>query len=203
MFSYRLISVFSLLSILLSTSSCQKDYETLKKDGLASGIRNDDLFLGVKFNDTRTIFYDNCRQLNQAGTITNGPRNMSALYTLPETISTDPIDLNFYPDFCGGKVCKMRMTFNYQSWAPWARKYHSKELLPHTIKWIENQYKTKLTKMQVEDKKTRMIAIDGNREIRLWLLDEQFVTVHMIDLTATPDPAAPIDSTQQKSPWMK
>lgn len=189
--------------LLCTTIACkQADYESLKAENLATGKRNDDLLLGMRFGDHRDTFYQRCFALNREGLLTNGPKNMTALYVLPEFKET-PIDLNFYPDFCQTRICAMRMYFNYQAWSPWAKQFHSGKLLPVVVDWLEKTYATKLTKMKVGDK-TRLIAIDGNREIKVWLQDEQTVNCFITDLTATPDPpsTSPVPSGN-KPAWMK
>jgi hypothetical protein len=194
-FSFSLFACLIVLVNLLFLSCKPKDYEELKQKGLATGKRYDELFLGLKFGDERNDFFAHCFKLNKEGVITNGPHNMSVLYVLPEH-TEHKIDLNFYPDFCAKRICNIKATFNYQSWSPWAAPFHSEKLLPHAVKWLENQFETDLTKMKVGDKE-RLVAIDGNREIIVSLKDDQFVQVSIKDLTQTPDPIV-IDSTDIK-----
>jgi hypothetical protein len=184
------------LLFLLTQQACQnQDHAAMRAEGAKSSERHDDLLFDLKFGMTRDAFFKSCMKLNTQGTITNGPRNMTALFTMPET-TAKPIDINFYPDFCQGKICVMKINFNYQSWSIWGRDFHSETLLPEVVKWIETTYKTDLRKMKI-NKKDHLVAFDGTREIRVWLADEQFVNAYIYDLTATPDA---VDTTNAIKP---
>jgi hypothetical protein len=193
--------VFFTFISLLTLTACQKaDYESLKARELKTGKRHDDLLLGLHFGDTRDTFFTRCFAMNREGLITNGPKNMTALYVMPEFKET-PVDLNFYPDFCQGRICTMRMYFNYQAWAPWNKQYHADKLLPKVLDWLESKYSTSFTKMKVGEK-TRMVSIEGNREIKVWLQDEQTVNCLVTDLTAIPDPSPNVSPDAVKPGWM-
>jgi hypothetical protein len=190
-----------LLAAFFLTDCQSNDYESLKQKGIASGKRNDGLLFNLHFGMTKTDFFAECLKLNQAGKIMNGPQNMTAMFTLPGT-EAKPIDLNFYPDFCQNKICVMKMNFGYQAWSPWGKEFHSEALLPEAVKWIENEYKVDLKKMDVNGKK-RLVAIGGNREITVWLQNEQYVNCFITDLTATPDPPMQPSNDGPRPIWEK
>jgi hypothetical protein len=101
---------------------------------LAGGIRHDSLFLGLHFGMTRDSFYEHCFRLNQQGIVTNGPQNNTVLYAIEGY--SQPIDMNFYPDFNQDKIWRMRVYFNYQAWAPWNKNCMRKNSCPRrSICW--------------------------------------------------------------------
>jgi hypothetical protein len=193
-----------LLSLVcFSLLNCGKpDYQTAKSEALATGFRNDSIFFDFKFGDTRDYFYSHCFELNRAGILTNGHQNMSVQYALPE-FTEHKVYLDFYPDFCQGKICSMIMTFNYEAWSPWAKELYANKLVPQVVKWFEEKYDTKFEAYQITEKQRKLIALDGNREIQIWVKDERYVEARMIDLTAKPDPVDPNIPVGPKPTWVK
>ena len=57
-----------------------KMYKDLEKTELASGKRNDSLFMGIYLGMPSKDFYVHCWQLNNEGLFTDGATNTSVLY---------------------------------------------------------------------------------------------------------------------------
>ena len=73
---------------------------------------------------TSKEFYAHCWELNKQGVITDGLNNTSVLYKL-DSVLEYPASMFFYPDFYDNKISKMKVSFKYDSWAPWNRKLFS------------------------------------------------------------------------------
>jgi hypothetical protein len=192
-------AVFCGLCLLLG--ACRRDYPTVVARELASGVRHDDLFFGMYFGMARDSFYRHCWQLNRQGLVTNGPRNTTVLYLLDDCEL--PIEMNFYPAFAGGKIFRMDVTFNYQSWAPWNRQLFSDKLLPEALAALQTWYPGRFEKYKTAEGRPYWASVSGNRAIHVTLADERDVRAEIRDLTV----AAPVDpppSAQEIRPlWEK
>ena len=180
----------------------KKDYQTWKAEELGSGRRNDALFLNLHFGMQRKAFYDTCFTLNRTGVITNGPTNTTALQVLPP-IKGRTMDFNFYPRFCQNTICAMDITFSDHEWSQWAPKTFAEEVLPLAVDWLSDHFHTSFEKLKIDDKRTRLVSIDGNREILVWLKDQQHVAVLITDLTATPDKVQIDPNAKPDALWQK
>ena len=49
-----------------------------------------------------------------------------------------PASMNFYPDFYENKICKMRVDFQYDGWAPWNKNLYADSLLPDVVNLYRN-----------------------------------------------------------------
>ena len=110
--------MFSIIMI-----SCQTNpYIDLEKKDLASGLRYDSLFLGVKFGMTSKEFYAHCWDLNRKKLVTQGPSNNSVRYYLSTESIGQKIEMLFYPVFDNDIVYEVNTTFSYTGWAPWNKE---------------------------------------------------------------------------------
>jgi hypothetical protein len=159
-----------------------REYEALKQQELAKGIRQDSVFMSIRFGMTSKEFYLYCWEMNKKNVFTNGTRNISVLYKLPNELK-HPVSMNFYPDFDQNKLYKMWATFEYDAWAPWNRNLCSDSLLPDVLrlyrKWYEGNDFIKLTDTK---RGTIFVKVDGNRRITVGTPDERLVKVDYTDL---------------------
>jgi hypothetical protein len=91
MTSYKWIVIAMVLFSACRADSDMAKYERLVKKELAKGVREDSLFLGIKFGMTSKEFYAHCWELNKKGLVTDGNGNTAVLYKLPKELS--------HPDF--------------------------------------------------------------------------------------------------------
>ncbi|MEO6038473.1 MAG: hypothetical protein ABIQ93_08670 [Saprospiraceae bacterium] len=184
-------SVFALLMLILLVA-CKQDYATRKQRELASGVRNDSIFLGMYFGMPRVDFYRRCLEMNQAGIVTNGDQNTSVLYVISGY--RQAINMNFYPDFSQGKIYNMKVWFDYQTWAPWNKEYYAATLVPDALSILEKWFGPGFIKQRSPEGKPFWAKINGNREITLRIQDERLLRADVTDLSVTPPANPAIDS---------
>ncbi len=170
--------------LLMGLTACEKDYATLRQRELASGVRNDSIFMGMYFGMPRPEFYRHCFEMNKQGLITNGAENTSVLYVMSGY--RQPIDLNFYPDFSEDKIYNMKVWFDYQSWAPWNKEYYAENLVPDALSILEKWYGPGFIKQRSPQGKPFWAKVNGNREITLRILDERRLRADITDISITP-----------------
>ncbi len=176
----KLMLLFTLSAVLFS--ACKSDYERMVEEGLASGVRNDTLFLGIYLGMTKKDFFAHCWELNKQKLIKQGNSNTSVEYEMKELKS--PALMNFYPTFHEDKIHEMPAMFNYIAWAPWNKDLWSDSLIVDVRNMMEKWYGgNDFVKMEHPEKGFRFVKVDGNRRIILWKEDDQFVKALYTDLT--------------------
>lgn len=203
---------FKLTVLLLGVAllgACKKDYEKVKQAELATGVRNDSLFLGYHFGMSRQDFFKHSFDLNQQGLVTNGPQNITILYVIEKGKNNDypdNVQLNFYPDFADEKIYRMRMYFSYEAWAPWNKQFYAVKAIP-TVKDFLSKLFGPGDYLEVGREKgpKRLMRVNGNREIAISVEDDQHVLATVTDLTVTPpaQPAAGPRPGDQRPAWEK
>ncbi len=148
---------------------------------LASGERNDSLFLGIYLGMPAQEFYDHCWKLNRQRLVKEGPQNASVEYKLGELKS--PGKMFFYPVFHEGKIHKMRLTFTYDAWAIWNKQLYSDQLIHDVIRIFERWYGGKFMEIKSKKGPSVFVHMDGNRRISLWIKDDMIVRGLMIDMS--------------------
>ncbi len=192
-----------LLVVTLAIGACKQDYATLKQRELATGVRNDSIFMGMYFGMSRMEFYRHCLDMNQQGLITNGAENSSALYVMQGY--RQPIDMNFYPDFSEDKIYNMKVWFDYQTWAPWNKEYYAEMLVPDALSILEKWYGPGFVKQRTDKGRPFWAKVQGNREVTLRILDERRLRVDITDISVQPK-ANPSTTGQPAGPrpiWEK
>jgi hypothetical protein len=179
----RLLQGIGILALLCG-SACTpaSEYDRAVREGLASGQRYDSLFLDLRLGMTAKAFYDTCWRLNRQGLIKEGPSNASAEYALPEL--KHPGYMDFYPQFQDSIVTVMDLSFRYAAWAPWNRPLWADSLEADVIRIFERWYGPGF--LRIESKKRGQhlyVKVDGNRQIKLYQQDNQFVRGQISDLS--------------------
>jgi hypothetical protein len=171
--------------IILISGCSQSDYDQyrhLVKRELGRGVRQDSLFLGIKFGMTTKDFYAHCWELNKKGLITDGNNNTAVLYKLTKEFQY-PVSMNFYPDFRGNRIYKMRTDFSYDAWAPWNKRLFSDSLQLDVVRLYKKWYGDKnFISMSDSLRGTIFIKVDGNRRIIIGRYDDMHVKVDYTDL---------------------
>lgn len=184
------MKLISLNKILLFLSivivfSCESEYTKLVKNELASGKKNDSIFYGLKFGQTRNDFYKICWGLNREGIATHGPTNnyvQTILYPQDSTKTTEKIRMLFYARFNPENIItSMDLKFSYVAWSPWNKDLVADKLLPKIqdtlMKWYPgNPF------IMVKNKKNILVKVDGNRQIQLTKESDRDVSVLIEDL---------------------
>ncbi len=178
-YSICLLSIAMAAAFLLN--SCKSDYDRLVERELASGVRYDSIFMGIKFGMTTKEFYAHCWELNKQHLIKQGNTNTSVLYIMTEL--KEKADMNFYPTFNGDIIMEMPVIFSYQAWAPWNKDLWADSLLLDVKGLMEKWYGPGFIKLEHPEKGTRWVKVDGNRRIMLWKEDDMRVKALYTDLT--------------------
>jgi hypothetical protein len=173
--------------LIIQAGCSSDDFETYKKleaKELASGKRNDSLFMGIYLGMTSKDFYMHCWQLNKAGLFTDGDNNTAVLYHFKNGELKYNASMNFYPGFHDDKIYKMQATFNYDAWAPWNKGMMSDSLQQHLLQLLRTWYPKGNNFLAIEDKErgTIYVKADGNRRITVGKYDDMRVKVDYTDM---------------------
>ncbi len=78
----------------------------------------------------------------------------------------------------------MRVTFQYNAWAPWNRAQFADSLLPDVLKMYKKWYPNGNEFIEMTDKSrgTIYVKVDGNRRITLGRFDDMIVKADFMDL---------------------
>lgn len=182
--------VFIILCMLIGCSedSEMDKYNTLAKKELASNKKVDSIFLGIHFGMTQEKFFAYCWEMNKKGIFTDGNDgmgNMTVLYKLNKELKY-PASMNFYPDFNGSIIWRMRANFQYDGWGPWTKHMTADSLLPDVLSLYKKWYNDGNSFIQINDKTRGIlyVKVDGNRRITIGKYDDVLVKVEYTDMLA-------------------
>jgi len=178
--------LFFLLAVVFFSCTPRSQYERRLKSELASGIRQDSLFLGLRLGMTDLDFYTRCWALNRQGLIKQGTGNNTVEYALEKELKY-PATMNFYPNFQQGKIYEMPVQFVYNGWAPWNKEYSSQTLEEDVLAWYTNIYGDSFIKVEHPKWGSAYVKIDGNRRITIFKEDDSHVWAVFTDMTVTKD----------------
>jgi hypothetical protein len=157
-------------------------YERKLKHELASGIRNDSLFMGLYLGMPEKDFYTKCWKLNHQGLIRQGPKNTTVEYVMKDELKY-PCTMDFYPGFVEGKISEMPVKFVYTGWAPWNKKLSSDSLQLDVLHWFKKKYGDQFMKVDHPKRGTAYIKLDGNRRITIFKEYEMSVWAVFTDMS--------------------
>ncbi|MEZ4686675.1 MAG: hypothetical protein R3B47_11590 [Bacteroidia bacterium] len=175
---------FSAFALFICACGGKGEYSRMIEEGLASGQRNDSIFIGMYFGMSRKDFFAHCWELNKDSLIRQGPGNLSVQYDLEGEFS-EAAWMNFYPDFFEEKIWNMPVQFRYKTWAPWNRRLFNDSLIVRdVIPWAEKKYGKGFRKFEHPEKPPVWASVDGNRliYIRKKKDDEQVAEMFITDL---------------------
>jgi hypothetical protein len=150
---------------------------------LASGIREDSLFMGIKLGMTDQEFYTHCWELNRQGLVRQGSSNTTVMYNVLEELD-HPATMDFYPEFLEGKIVEMPVRFCYHGWAPWNKTLSSDSLQLDVLEWYSETYGEDFIAVEHPDHGMAYTKIDGNRRITIFREDEVYVWAIFTDMLA-------------------
>ena len=161
-----------------------REYDRIVKKELASGKRADSLFFGIYLGMPSKTFFTYCWEMNKKGIFTDGTNNMAVLYKLNHQELKYPAAMNFYPDFIQDKIYKMRVTYQYNAWAPWNKQMYADSLIPDILKLYHSWYPEGNPFIRIDNKKkgTIYVKVDGNRRITIGKYDDMQVKADYTDL---------------------
>lgn len=177
---FLLVAGISLITVF--GCSNENKLEQVIRTELASAVRHDSLFLGLKFGIKQQDFYDQCWALNKQGLVMQGAENRSVEYLFSDSLD-NPIAFNFYADMGDGDLIHRYNTNFYYS--AWVLNRHLKSdrlmemLEPILMDWYGGNELITL----IKDGKKHLYKIDGNRMIDLYIHDEKTVVAIYSDLS--------------------
>ncbi len=180
---------------LISGCSPKAEYERKLKRELASGIRNDSLFMGLYLGMPDKDFYTQCWKLNKRGLIRQGGTNTTVEYRMINELKY-PTTMDFYPSFVNNKISEMPVRFVYSGWAPWNKELTSEKLQIDVLNWFKTVYGDDFIEIQHPQKGMAYVNISGNRRISIFKEDELHVWAVFTDMLVNKDLA---DSSRVKN----
>lgn len=172
------------VSAALIAASCtpKSKYDRKLRNELASGVRNDSLFMGMYFGMPEKEFYVHCWDLNHKGLIKQGPSNSTVEYIMKDELKF-PASMNFYPSFTDGKISEMPAKFQYTGWAPWNKGLSSDSLQMDLLLWFEKKYNGPFMKIDHPTRGSAFVQISGNRRITIFRENEMTVWAIFTDMS--------------------
>jgi len=177
----KLISIFLMIAFLFFGCTQKAKYDRKLKQELASGIRNDTLFMGIYFGMGQKEFYTHCWKLNQKGLIRQGLRNTTVEHILKDELKY-PATMNFYPEFAQTRIFEMPVRYVYNGWAPWNTKLSADSLQVQVLKWYEKLYGKGFMEVKHSKRGIAFVKLDGNRRISIFMENETYVWAVFTDM---------------------
>lgn len=178
------IRTFTYCLLVLAVCACNSgsNYQGTVDAELATGIRNDSLFLGLSLGMAEKDFFTVCWDLNKKGLTKEGFSNMTVQYKLEDLQAEGYYD--FYPFFENGKIKSMTGFTHYKAWSPWRKDLWSDHLIEDCRGVFEKWFPgNSFFSIKSPTYGKAYVKIDGNRRIVLYIDDDQKVNVLISDLT--------------------
>ncbi len=175
-----------IFSIVVTGCSPKARYERRLKKELASGVRNDSIFMGIYFGMGSMDFYTHCWMLNKNGLIRQGPSNTTVECQLRKELKY-PATMNFYPTFENAKIVEMPVEFVYTGWAPWNKKLSADSLQADVLRWYKEKYEGDFMAVRHPKHGIAWVNINGNRRITIFKQDDMKVWAYFTDMLVKHD----------------
>jgi hypothetical protein len=183
----RSLMLLMIIASLLSACSPKSNYERKLKHELATGIKNDSLFMGLYLGMPEKDFYMHCWELNHKGLIKQGPNNTTVEFMLKNELKY-PGTMNFYPNFVKGRIAEMPVRFIYTGWAPWNSKLSSDSLQADVLRWFQVKYGDRFMKVNHPKRGPAYVQLKGNRRITIFKENEMNVWAVFTDMSVMKEP---------------
>ena len=178
------------LGLTITTFACsnvgQKSLADIEKQELATGIRNDSLFMGLTLGMSKQEFFDFCWAMNKKGVFTDGEEK-TVEYVFGKKNFAFPLQMNFYPQFKYDKISEMPIKFTYKGIDLSYPNGQTEKLLKDVKGLMEEWYGTGffITPLPKGEKGQNAFAkVSGNRRVLIFSEKEFEVMVLVTDLTA-------------------
>ena len=182
MVSSRVYALVTIVSLVILGCNPEAKLDKIIEKELNTGIRNDSLFLGLKFGITIPEFFDRCRELNKQGLVKEGSKNMSVEYIFEDSLG-QPIAFNFYADRnAEGPIHRYYTSFNYYAFAL-NRHLYADRLIKKLPSILMDWYGGNKPFTVRRDGQLYLYKIDGNRMIELYVYDLSTVVATYYDLS--------------------
>ena len=178
----RILPLVLILLLVGGLFSCtqKSEYEQLVDRELNRDVRMDSLFLGYYFGMPLDEFLSYSLELNQQQRITGGSK-IKYRYDQLDHVAI----MEFYPEFRDREIVELPIEVQYEGWAPWNTHLASDSLIAELISHYEDRYNTSFITHTFEgDEMPSYVAVQGNRQIRIYRKNTRLAGVDFIDLTA-------------------
>jgi hypothetical protein len=165
MIGRNLVGLIALMIALLAGCTFKSEYREMVEEGLASGVRQDSIFLGLHFGMSSEQFYKYCWEMNKQRKFMNGASNLTVQYDISSELKHSG-KMNFYPTFVDDKIAEMPVEFAYDAFA-WDDAYSIDSLLVDVLSMYEEWYGS-FREFTHPEKGSVFVNINGNRQIRLF-----------------------------------
>lgn len=175
-----IILVLSFLSITILNCKEPNEYQQKVTEELAKEARNDSLIFDYTFGMSKEDFFTYSWEINKQGLVVNGS---GAEIVQDVDWLKSPARRSFYPKFEKDKIIQFPMEYSYNGWAPWNDHLVSDSLEVDILENLSIEYNADFYTMMDQDSTVIYYHIDGNREIRVFIVDKTKVRVLFSDLT--------------------
>ena len=176
-----LLVSLTIIGFYITGCSQKTKYDRKLKHELASGVRDDSLFMGFYFGMPDKDFYTRCWELNKKGLIKQGGNNTTVEYEIRNELRY-PCVMNFYPSFVKGKIAEMPVRFVYSGWAPWNKELTSDKLQIDILNWYKKSFGDEFIEVEHPEKGKAFVNISGNRRISIFKEDDLHVWAVFTDM---------------------
>jgi hypothetical protein len=170
--------------LLLLWGCTSSPYERTLKAELASGVRQDSLFLGLYLGMPAEGFYARCTELNQQKLVQQGSSELAVQYLVPGFKSRT--FMRFYPTFTKKDdvrlIYEMPVLFEYEAWAPWSPQFSADSLLPEVLTRFNQWYGGEFLRVDHPEKESVYVKITGNRRVLVFRYNDQQVKAVITDM---------------------
>ena len=175
-------SFFLILISFITITNCEEpsEYQMHVQQELAKDIRVDSLIFEYKFGMTKDEFLTYSWEINKQGLIVNGS---GAEVVQDVDWLKSPARRSYYPKFQEDKIIQLPLQYTYNGWAPWNTHLVSDSLKVDVMNYLENQYNAEFKVLPDSGAVDIHYHIEGNREIRVFTVDEKTVRVLFSDLS--------------------
>lgn len=175
------IIAFLILGVIFSGCSPRAKYDRLLKSEVASGVRNDSLFMGLYLGMPEKEFYLHCWNLNKKGLIKQGENNVTVLHELKNELKF-PAFMDFYPKFNDGTISELPVRFKYTGWAPWNKELTSQKLQADIVRYCEKIFGAQFLEVKDPKRGSAFVTIKGNRRISVFIQSDLYVWAVFTDM---------------------
>ena len=186
-----------ILVIAITGCSPKAKYNRRLKHEMASGVRNDSIFMGIYLGMSDKDFYTHCWELNRQGLIKQGPNNTTVEYIMRNELKY-PATMNFYPTFVDREIYEMPVKFIYNGWAPWNKKLSADSLQADVLNWYQKVYGKGFIGVKHPDRGMAYVLLNGNRRITIFKENDLYVWAVFTDMFVDKDLEGKVSDTLQK-----
>lgn len=170
-----------IIGFFISGCTLKTKYDRKLKHELASGVRNDSMFLGIYLGMPDKDFYTRCWELNHRGLVKQGGTNTTVEFQISNELK-HPCLMNFYPSFVNGKIAEMPVRFVYNGWAPWNKELSADKLQEDVLNWYKQAFGDDFMEVKHPSRGIAFVNINGNRQISIFKEDDLHVWAVFTDM---------------------